>query len=417
LKFNQRYNYWKKMTIYRWEGINRNGKIVKGIEKALSESDLKETLLIEGIALLKGRALGKKAPIFPFFQRHITKTHLLEFFDELALLVSNGVDLIKSLEIVAQTCSSLRLASVAKTLSKSILDGSSLHAALALHPRMFSPSYIQLVGTGEKTGTLGLILNYIVEDLKLRCKLNDQLKQALLQPLITLSTAIVLLWGILVFILPHFQTLYQSMGSTLPRLTANTLALSNFLCSTLGFITIFTIIGFFIAFFRIVQRPFFKPLRDNLLINIPLVARIIVTVEQIHCLQTVNLFLSSGLPLTQALQQAESVAQNHVFKLTLQRAIQSITQGSSFSQALNNSNNPFFRKTVIALIEIGEQTGMLSIVLDKAQASLHQDLILKLSLISNLFSPLLMIFMGFVIGGLLVIIYLPIFSLGNLWKL
>ncbi len=404
------------MPFYTWKGINQDGKTIKGITDASSEEALRNTLLNQGIALLEGSSHTRiKSHFYNFLQPRVSNQQLADFFGHLALLVENGVDLATALTIVKDLTNNRTLQNIIEGLIKDISQGQSLNVAAEKYPQTFLPFVTQLLAVGEKTGKLERVLGGLSEHLKQQTALQQQLKQAALMPLVTLAISLLLIWCILFFVMPYFQSLYQSLNSPLPSATSTVLAISRFLHSWLG---IACILASFVGLRLLCQIHAIRYMReifDHAVLFIPVLGPIIIYTDLIMFMQTITIFLASGIPLSIALEQTEKTAKNSLFKSQIKQVMQDILEGNTLSNALIKSKNYFFDAQLAALVRVGEHTGLLGPVLEKASTVYQRRLSAALHTITTIFSPLLIIFIGLCIGGLMVIMYLPILGLGNLF--
>lgn len=404
------------MPLYLWRGINQLGQSAKGITQASTPDQLKELLLDQNIALLDHhQQQSGDSWITRSFQRRIHTRQLSDFFERLSLLISNGVELVHALEVLTRLTPHQEFSNIIQQMTQAIGQGQSFHSALQAYPHVFSPFIIQVIEVGEKTGKLGLVLENLKDALAQQLWLQKHLKQAALAPAITLTVAALLIGGILVFILPHFQSLYQSLGSALPPATQLLLTFQQNLCSWYGLAWFLALIACIATFKALLKNLTIKRWVQALCLHLPIIRRIVITSNLISFTQILSLFLTSGLPLTQALEHIWHSAQNLIFKAEVEKILSSILEGGSLHDAIGSSNSQFFDEQFLALVTVGERSGRLADVL-KSAATRYQDILTsQLHALTNIFAPLLMIIIGLLIGSIMILIYLPIFSLGNLF--
>lgn len=404
------------MPFYLWKGIDQLGNGAKGITQASTPEQLKDILLDQNIALLEHhQQQSGEAWVTRSFQRRITTRQLCDFFQRLSLLITNGVELVHALEVLTRLTPHQGLTNIIQQMEQAIAQGQSFHTALKAYPQVFSPFIIQIIEVGEKTGKLGLVLENLKDTLTQRYLLEQQLKQAALAPAITLTVAVLLIGGILAFIVPHFQSLYQSLGSSLPPATQFLLSLQKNLCSWYGLALVLALIATVGIFKALLKNVTLKRWIQVLSLHLPLTRRIVINSSLISFTQTLSLFLTSGLPLTQALEHIGQTAQNLIFKAEIEKISSAILEGGSLHDAITSNNSQFFDAQFLALVTVGERSGKLAEVLKSATARYQDVLTSQLHTITTIFAPLLMIIIGLLIGAIMVLIYLPIFSLGNLF--
>jgi type IV pilus assembly protein PilC len=405
------------MPLYHWRGIDLDGKTKAGVTQAYDQEHIKTILLSQQIALQECSESSTQSTHHARWSFNSPRgEHITLFFEQLALLVRNGIDLTQALTIGSSTAPSPLLRTIIQNLATNIAQGNTFYQALSAYPKLFEPEIIHLIATGEQTGQLANVLQNISDNRMLKQSIKRQLLEAALGPLIALGASFLLVGLILLFIVPSFESLYQSLGKTLPPSTTLLLHLSHALHSwhvlwviALPLVCITTIWG-------LLKIPHIKTIIDRLILSIPLLSPLIVLQNTIACIQTMNLFVSSGLSLTQALDHAHKSVHNSVFKQEITDITHTIAQGKSLSESIKCIKSKFIEPQWVALIQAGEHTGTLDLMFKKIEAQLTQQLLSRLKTVTAVFSPLLMIIVGVIIGGILIVLYIPIFNLGSLFK-
>lgn len=403
------------MPLYQWKGINQQGKYAKGVDLADDPEHLTALLLCQGIALIDyHQTTGLRFDWYQLFLPSIGPSQLADFWEQLALLLGNGVELCKALEIVARVTTHKRLQSVIRSMSQAIAQGQGFYEALGAYPKIFAPVVVQLVEAGERTGKLGFILERIKDYYKQQYVLSQQLKRAALAPLITFGVALVLVGAIVMFIVPQFASLYQSLGSKIPISTKFLISLSNACRSRYAIIIVLVIIGVLYGIIQLFKTTAVKKVCGKVGLHIPMTASIVQYHNVVIFIQTLSIFTASGLTLTSALEHAAHTVRSELFKEDIKRIIQEIMAGKSLSEAMALIGSQFLPEQLVALMHVGEDSGTLPEVLAKTEIHYQDLLAAQLTLLTALFSPLLMIVVGMLIAGIMVVLYLPIFNLGNL---
>jgi len=405
------------MQRYSWKGIDELGVYRKGVLLANSEQDLKNKLLAQKIALLKFRnASNFLVSRFLYFSRKVPFVQVIYFFNHISLLVESGIDLLKAISLVANQIKSKVFQKIVLQIQSDVDKGSSFSDALQKHKKVFTPFMVWMVKAGEKTGKLDFVLKQLSDFLSLRFNLAKHLKQAAVLPMITLVFAFLLVLGIFIFIVPQFESLFESMDHQLPATTKFVLSISNFLRSD----GIWLFSGFLlllIIFFRFLfALPAIKNSKDELFCKIYFLRNIVINFDLICFLQILSLCLKSGIPLKDALVNSEQIAKNFVFKRKITDLTNLVSQGKSFTQALQVVGNDFFPESLIAAVSVGEQVGNLDLMLAKQAAFFRTELDSKLAVITSLLQPILMIIIGLIIAFLMLAIYLPIFNMSSLFS-
>jgi type IV pilus assembly protein PilC len=403
------------MPSYRWKGIDQQGATIKGTLQAPSPDQVQEQLLQQGIALLQVSPISQtRLALWSGLGRPISAQHICDFFDSLALLITQGIELEKALTILSHQTASPALNSIIEHLATSLTQGNSLEVALQAYPHVFSPHITHLIGIGEKTGKLGLMLSTLKNQLLTQEAIKKQLKQAALMPLVTLTISLGLVGSIVIFVVPHFDALYKSMNASLPGLTKGMISLSRALRSWGGPVALMGLIVTILLLKRVFTYKTIKPYLERITLHLPLIKSCIITRDVISFLQTLHVYAVSGLPLTMALDQSLLDPSSQVFKHHLHNLQHMVMEGKNLSDALEMIGPPFFDAQTIALIRVGEHSGTMTSVLEKTLQRQQQKLTSTLHTATTIFAPLLMVVVGLCIGGLMIMLYLPIFNLGSL---
>ncbi len=402
------------MPLLSWKGIDQNGRSVKGTQQTLSEHQLKELLLSRNIALLSFR------PATSFtLNRYRTPTiqpeQLCSLLERLALLITNGVELVVALRVIENTTTDKALITLVTTLAQGVEKGQSLHQAMIDHPTVFNNFVVNLVATGEHTGKLGCVLGNIAEHIRYRQAIRTQFKQAALAPSVTLIFATILVLGMITFVFPYFESLYQSLGATIPPATKRILQLSHFMHSWQGLSILLGTCLLAILCWPLIPTKAFKNMVDRITPHTPFIAPLVISNNILAFVQTISLYVSSGLSLGSALEQAQHTVPNNQFKADIAQLLSSISRGKSFSQALAELTSPFIDEQLVTIVRVGESSGTLDHALRALQEHLKNDLSKRLNTFSVLIGPLLMVLLGGFIGGIMILLYIPVFNLGSLF--
>jgi type IV pilus assembly protein PilC len=404
------------MNKYVWKGIDSAGENKKGIIFASSSEHLKNLLLEQNIALFEHKV--KKENQFKNFLNFSSKVSLEQkvfFFEQLWILINSGVELLKALQLVGKQTKSKKLNQITSQLSNDIQKGEAFSAALQKYNAIFSPTTIYLTKAGENSGQLGFVLEKISQHLKRQLKLKKRLKQAATMPMITLTFALLIVWGIFMFAIPQFETLFNSMGGQIPSTTKTIINISHFLQSN-NFLFLF--IGFCLSatlIKPILKKQTFQKIKDFFVIKIIFINKLYILYDLISYLQTLALCLKSGIPLKESLESASKGIKNRYFRQKTEQVAQQVTKGESLENSFSQAGEKYFPQNLIAMVSVGEQSGNLDQMLEKTTNIFEQELNNKLRLFETIFQPILMIIIGLVIAFLMLAIYLPIFNMASLF--
>ena len=350
--------------------------------------------------------------------RAIPAKTLSVFTRQWAALLQAGVPLVQTFDLLSQ--SSLGSASVkasfAQVLSalrSDILAGQSLHIAFRKHPQSFNTLYCSLLQAGESAGILDKLLERLADTLENNETLKAKLKSALIYPVSILAVAGLLVVGIMAWVVPVFQDVFQSMGATLPWATQCLVSLSSFLMRW-GFALSCLITGVLLTglHFARTSTPF-QIQMENLALKLPLAGPLLQAALNAKWAQTLSALVEAGIPLSEALMPAASASGSPRLKQTTSQLIIDIQEGRSLSSAMSKSS--LFTPLMQQMCAIGEETGSLASLLQKTAQLMASDMNQRIGNLSTLLEPAIMVFLGAGIGGILVALYLPIFNLGQVF--
>lgn len=395
------------MPLYRWKGITVDGTFHSGQLYASQIDELKNALLQKNIALLEAYESG--ASIFHFFKKkQISVKEAIFFFEYMGIFLESGVDIARALTLCQSKKNNDAYQKFLVNLTHEISSGKLLSEALASHKEMISPFMVHAVSLGEQTGKLAYTFKRLAHYFQFREELRVQIRKAALLPMITLFFACVIVGGLFLFVIPQFMTFFESMNKPIPEITQKLMSVSFFLRSWNGMIFLMSVPIFAISFRSLLQLSKFKCITDRI------VARFwssLLLPDLVSFLETLELCLSSGIPLHETLSYAQHGVKNVCFQKKIGDVVTAVSYGSSLSQALIGQGSQFFPQVVIDMVALGEQTGTLSVVVVKVKHIFHTELTKKLFLAITLIQPILLIVVGIIIAGLMISLYLPIFNL------
>jgi len=284
---------------------------------------------------------------------------------------------------------------------------------LSLHNHIFPPSSVFLITNAEKTGTLAAICHHLATQFKQHYERNQQIKAALFLPGITLCIALLLISGIFIFIMPQFQNLYASTGKSLPSITQYIFKIGDFLRSRYMIAIVASIIAMSMAINVFLKNKYKKYADYFVILAYPLYP-LALQKERITFLEGLALFLTSGVPLAQALENLEQTTNNTIFQEKIRTIHKQILEGKTLAQAIGNIGMPFFDEQLIALLSVGNISGNISLIIEKTANAYAEQMAKKMHQSISFIPTILIILTGMIIGIMMVAIYLPIFNLGNL---
>ncbi len=396
------------MPVYQWKGKNRYGDIVEGRRVARSMEDLSGTLQREQITVVDIER--KKAEFrIPFLQtQKVRLKELAVYSRQLSVLIDAELPLIQGLTILAEQTKNKYFRQVIKDVRGDVEAGSTLNQAKKKFPRVFDDLYCNLVASGEQSGSLDIMLRRLAEFLEKIVRLRSQVKQAMIYPSAIVVFAVIVVIFMLWKVIPVFANIFTELGATLPSLTAFIITMSNFVQKYILFIFI-GVIALVFAFRYARRTDGGRKVIDRMLLKMPLFGALIEKVGLSRVTRTLATLLSGGVPMLESLKITSTTAGNVIVEDQIMRARSLVAEGTSLTDAFKEVGNfPFM---LIQMIGVGEATGTLDEMLTKLADFYDEEVEATVANLLAILEPILLIFVGGLVGTIVVSMYLPIFSL------
>ena len=342
----------------------------------------------------------------------VKQEDLLIFFRQMSVMLKSGVPLAQALELLAENLNNKKFGSNIFDVSKRLGGGEELSSSLEIYQRIFSPIMIGLIEAGEAGGILSQVLERLAALIEAQSKIRSQIKGALIYPVLILVLAIAVSLGLLIGIVPKFETLFSGMGAKLPALTAFMLSLSRFVTSwnfAIGApIILFT--GFY-AFKLSYASPQGRRFFDNLILKAPLFGDLILKSEIAQMSDTLSTLINSGIPMVEALENCIKASNNEIIKIALRKAISLVTQGEELSSTFATSK--VIPKLLVSMVRIGEETGELSFMLENISNFYKREVEEAVTILTKAMEPAVIFVVAAIVGTIVISLYLPMFGLIN----
>lgn len=390
---------------FRWQGRNLQGKPVSGEAMAVDPAALQITLAQSQIRLLHCQPLLVPLP-------RIGARERLLMTRQLATLLQAGLPLLQALTLLEKGQSGHKpLMQLARTLRQKIEAGQPLNEVLLEHSD-FPALYIQLVAVGEMAGMLDSMLERLAEHLEKAAVLQSRLRAALTYPVAVLAIATAVVGVILFWVVPAFENIFRSFNAELPAVTRWVLGVSRWLANYgVWCLLVASLVSLFVRQAWQRSEPW-KRRTDALALALPIMGPLMRKACQVRWARTLATLIGAGIPLVDAMESVGPVTGNRSFAQATQDIRLALTRGQSLTLALQQQSR-FFSPLLIQMVQVGEESGMLEAMLSKTAVFDERELDAHVAALSGLMEPALMVFLGLVIGGLVVAMYLPIFQLGQ----
>jgi type IV pilus assembly protein PilC len=396
------------MPVFTYRGVNRSGATITGERAAASKNDLTSILRREQIKVSKVSEKGKEFA-FPTFGTGVTTKELAVFTRQFSVMIDAGLPLVQCLEILANQQENKSFEKVLSGVRASVESGSNLSSAMKQYEKIFDPLYYNMVDAGETGGILDTILQRLATYIEKNVKLKRAVKSALIYPISVLSIAggviALLLWKVV----PIFVKLFAGLGAELPLPTRIVVALSNFVGSVYGFLIVVFIAGSIIGLKFWYATPTGRMAIDATLLRIPVIGLLLRKIAVARFTRTLGTLISSGVPILEGLDITARTSGNAVVEKAIQQTRKAVEAGRSLVDPLKESD--VFPGMVTQMIGVGEQTGAMDAMLQKIADFYEEEVDAAVKDLLTALEPIMIVFLGTVVGGIVISMYLPLFSL------
>lgn len=407
------------MPEFLYEALDRGGKNVKGIIEAANEEVIVEKLRGMGYYPLKVVSHKKSAaqadilalPGLKQVFHRITSKHLMTFTRQLATLIDAGLPIIRSLVILREQVESEIFKDKINDIIGHIEGGGSLSEAFARHPRTFNNLYVNMVRAGEIGGVLETVLNKIAEFLEKSQALKGKVKSAMMYPVVVGILATLIVGFILIFILPKFTDIFAQLGAELPWLTQQLVNASEILVNR-AYIPIIGLILLWIIYAQINKTRQGKYVFDRLKLKIIIFGPLLRKIAIVRFAGTLATLIHSGVPILQALDIVRDTSGNEVIARAMEQVYHSVKDGDTIHEPLARSQ--VFPPLVYHMVAVGEETGAIDQMLIKVAEAYEREVDDTVNALTSILEPVLIVFLGVIVGVIVVALYLPLFSIPKL---
>jgi len=399
------------MPVFVWVAQTKKGRKLKGEIDAANEAIALSQLKKRNFTVKKLKA--KPKDIFgniSFLKPKVTKKDLMVFTRQFSTMIDAGLPLVQGLTILAEQSENPTFKAVLKEITKDVEGGSTLAEAMKKHSKIFDTLFVNLVAAGEMGGMLDTILRRLAQFIEKAEKLKSQIKGAMTYPIVVMAIAVIVIAVILVFVIPVFEDMFKSFGSALPTPTQIVVNMSRFLKSNIHWVII-ALIALIYGFKRYRDTAAGKKVTDSLFLKLPVFGDLLKKTAVARFTRTLGTMISSGVPILDALEIVAKTAGNVVIEEIIYEVRGSIAEGQTIAEPL--SENDIFPGMVIQMIAVGEATGALDSMLEKIADFYDEEVDAAVAALTSMLEPLLMVFLGGSIGGLVIAMYLPIFEMAS----
>ena len=391
--------------VFEWEGKDRSGKAVRGEIRAAGENQVKASLRRQGVmpSKIKKRRMRSGKRIRP--------RDIAIFTRQLATMMKAGVPLLQSFDIVGRGNANASVTKLLNDVRTDVETGTSLSAAFRKYPLYFNALYCNLVEAGEAAGILESLLDRLAVYMEKTEAIKSKIKSALMYPISVVVVAFVVVAVIMIFVIPAFKSVFSSFGADLPAPTLFVIAISEFFVAY-WWLIFGGIGGGLYFFFQAWQRnEKMQRVMDRVLLKVPVFGALIEKSCIARWTRTLSTMFAAGVPLVEALDSVGGASGNSLYADATEKIQQEVSTGTSLTAAMTNAN--LFPTMVLQMCAIGEESGSVDHMLGKAADFYESEVDEMVAGLSSLMEPIIIVFLGTIIGGIVVAMYLPIFKLGQ----
>jgi type IV pilus assembly protein PilC len=395
------------MPTFEWKGTARNGQTQTGVLVADSKDAVITTMRRQQIVVTAVKEKGKEIAL-PKFGGGVPPQSIAIFTRQFSVMIDAGLPLVQCLEILGSQQDHKVFKRVLIQVRQDVESGSNLADAMRKHPKVFNDLFTNMVAAGEAGGILDTILQRLATYIEKSVKLNSQVKSAMIYPVAVISIACIVVMVILWKVIPVFASLFASLGAELPLPTRVVIYLSNFIGDFWWLVTILIIAGIY-AVRKYHETYKGKRVIDGLMLRMPVIGMLLRKIAVARFCRTLSTLTSSGVPILDGLQITARTAGNSIIEDAIMATRKSVEEGKTISEPLGDTD--VFPPMVVQMIAVGEQTGALDTMLSKIADFYEDEVDLAVAGLMKLLEPVLIAFLGVAIGGIVIAMYMPMFSL------
>jgi type IV pilus assembly protein PilC len=396
------------MPVYTYRGVNRAGATVVGERSATSKTEAATILKREQINVSKLSEKGKEFNI-PTFGTGVDSKELAIFTRQFSVMIDAGLPLVQCLEILAGQQENKIFQKILNGVRASVEGGATLSASMKQYDKVFDPLYYNMVEAGETGGILDTILQRLSSYIEKNVKLKRAVKSAMIYPVAVIGIAVMVITLLLWKVVPIFTTLFNGLGVDLPLPTRIVIGMSKFIGSIYGFLILVFVVGVGIALKLWYATPQGRYALDHVLLRLPLVGILLRKIAVARFTRTLGTLISSGVPILEGLDITARTSGNAVVEKAISQTRKAVEAGRSLVDPLKETD--VFPGMVTQMIGVGEQTGAMDAMLQKIADFYEDEVDAAVKDLLTALEPMMILFLGIVVGGIVVSMYLPLFSL------
>jgi len=396
------------MAVFVWEGKLANGSVKKGEIEAADKAAASMLLKRQRIIPTKVKAKPKELNLFT--QKGVKTKDLVVFTRQFSTMISAGLPLVQCLDILSSQQPNPAFKKILSQIKGDVEGGSTFADALGKHPKVFDSLFVNLVAAGEVGGVLDNVLNRLAVYMEKNENLKNKVKSAMTYPIIVLCVAFLVVAVLMIFVIPTFQDMFKQFGSALPGPTQFVVNMSNFF-RKFWYVVLALPFAIFFAFKTVAKQEKGRFFLDKTALKLPIIGPLLRKVAVAKFTRTLGTMISSGVPIMDGLEITSKTAGNMIVENAIKTVRAAISEGKSMSEPLEETG--IFPGMVVQMISVGEATGAMDQMLAKIADFYDEEVDTAVETLTSALEPMLMVFLGGVVGFIVVAMYLPIFKMAQ----
>jgi type IV pilus assembly protein PilC len=397
----------QELEVFTWEGKDKRGKTLKGERTGRNEMLIKAELRQQGI--IPSRVKKKPKALFGGAGKAIKPKDIAVFTRQLATMLNSGIPLVQSFSIISQAAENQKLKKLIIDIRNSVESGSTLAESFGKHPLYFDELYVNLVESGESAGVLDEVLDSIANYKERMESIKGKVKKAMFYPATVVAVAISVMLLLLIVVIPQFEDIFQNFGADLPAFTRMVVDASNFMQAQGWWIFLLFVGGLFgLLEFKKRSKPFAHMI-DRVSLKIPIIGNVLEKSALARFASTLATTFAAGVPLVDALKTVAGATGNIVYEEAVLQIRDDVSTGHQMQLAMQQTG--LFPPLLVQMTAIGEEAGSLDAMLLKVASFYEEEVNNTVDALSSLLEPIIIVFIGVMVGGMVVAMYLPIFQM------
>ncbi len=399
------------MPIYKYKALNQNKEVQEGMIEANSKDSVGEILAEKGLSvvIISEISSGKKKISLEFLNRVKTRDIVI-FSRQFSVLISANVSMVQALKIMVDQTNNVILKMVVSEVADEVDAGSTLSESLSKRPNIFSNFYISVVRSGETSGKLDEVLSYLADEMEKDYDMMNKIKGAMIYPAFVLSSLIIVGIVMMIFVVPKLTGILTESGTELPITTRILIGTSGFM-QKYWWLLIVMAVALYVAFRQYVKRPQGRKQFDYIKLKLPIFGHLFQLIYLVRFTRSMNTLIVGGVTIDNSLKVVAEVVDNKIYQELIEDTIKEVEDGNSISSVFINSNT--IPKMVSQMLNIGEKTGKMDIILEKITNFYGREISNMVANLMTLMEPLIMVIMGVAVGIMVAAVILPMYNLAS----